>query len=139
MRISTDNIHCYLLPAIRWLHRFDLFEKPAMNAGVIYLSGSVYAHYSGFDELIQFMKIFDDGRAEQQTFALLADRLGDTWSLEEILVDTTDKHWPLMPNYLFSEKHFARHHVVTKHSWFWRDALFLILLKRKKQPRSAAV
>jgi hypothetical protein len=138
MRISTDIVHCYHIPAIRWLNRPDLLEKPAINAGVVYMSGPVYEEYTGFDEIMGFMKIFDEGPAEQMSFALLADRLGDTWSLEEIYLNITDTHWPLLPGYLFSGKAFARHHVATKHSWFWRDILLIVLFKRKKHRRPAA-
>jgi hypothetical protein len=139
MRISRDNTHCYHAPAIRWLGRQDLMEKPAINCGVVYLSGSVWQHYPGFEELLQFMKIFNEPFSEQTTFALLADRLGDTWTLDEIMLSTADIYWPLLPKYLSSGTRFARHHVATKHSWFWRDALYIALFKRKKHPRAAAV
>jgi hypothetical protein len=139
MRISHDNQHSYHLPALRWLNRGDLLEKPALNCGVVYLSGSVYEHYPGFEELIQFMKIFNEPFAEQTTFALLADRLGDTWTPEEIIATIDDIRWPLLPRYLFSGNQLARHHVATKKSWFWRDALFIALSKNKKQHRAAAV
>lgn len=139
MRISHDAMHSYHLPALRWLNRCDLLEKPALNCGVVYLSGSVYEHYPGFEELMQFMKIFNEPFSEQTTFALLADRLGDTWTPEEIITTTADIRWPLIPGYLFSGDQLARHHVATKKSWFWRDALFIVLSKNKKQHRAAAV
>jgi hypothetical protein len=139
MRISLDNQHSYHLPALRWLNRGDLLEKPAINCGVVYISGSVYEHYPGFEELMQFMKIFNEPFSEQTTFALLADRLGDTWTSEEIIVTIADIRWPLLPRYLFSGDQLARHHVATKKSWFWRDALFIALSKNKKQHRAAAV
>jgi hypothetical protein len=137
MRISRDNMHCYHPPAIRYLDRQDLMDKPAINCGIVYLSGSVYDNYPGFEQLMQFMRIFNEPFSEQTTFALLADQLGDTWSEEEIILSTADIHWPLIPRYLFSGTQLARHHVATKHSWFWRDALFIILLKRKKYPHPA--
>jgi len=84
------------------------------------------------------MRIFNEPFSEQTTFALLADRFGDTWTLEEIILTTKDVHWPLLPRYLFSGTQFARHHVATKHSWFWRDALFILFLKNKSRRRSAA-
>jgi hypothetical protein len=136
MRISRDNMHCYHLPAIRYLNREDLLEKPAINCGVIYLSGSVYDHYPDFEELTQFMRIFNEPFSEQTTFALLADKLGDTWTLEEIILSTKDIHWPLIPRYLFSGTQTARHHVATKRSWFWRDALFILLRKNKSRPHA---
>jgi len=139
MRISHDNKHSYHLPALRGLNRGDQLEKPALNCGVVYLSGSVYEHYPGFEELMQFMKIFNEPFAEQTTFALLADRFGDTWTPEEIIATIDDIRWPLLPSYLFSGDQLARHHVATKKSWFWRDALFIILSKNKKQRRAAAV
>jgi hypothetical protein len=139
MRISPDDVHCYHLPAIRWLNRSDLLEKPAINCGVVYLSGSVYDNYPGFEELMQFMRIFNEPFAEQTTFALLADRLGDTWTPEEIMINTADIHWPWVPRYLFSGSQIARHHVATKHSWFWRDALFILFSKHKPHRRAAAV
>jgi hypothetical protein len=138
MRISRDNTHCYHLPAIRHLHRQDLLEKPAINCGVVYLSGSVYDHYPNFEALMQFMRIFSEPFSEQTTFALLADQLGDTWTLDEIILTTKDIHWPLIPRYLFSGTQLARHHVATKHSWFWRDALFILLLKQHKTRRRPA-
>lgn len=138
MRISRDNMHCYHPPAIRFLHREDLMEKPAINCGVVYLSGSVYDHYPDFEELMQFMRIFNEPFSEQTTFALLADQLGDTWSLDEIILTTKDIHWPLIPRYLFSGIAIARHHVATKHSWFWRDALFIVFLKHKIRRRRTA-
>jgi len=138
MRISRDDQHCYHLPAIRFLNRLDLLEKPAINCGIVYLSGSVYDNYPGFEELMQFMRIFNEPFSEQTTFALLADRFGDTWTLEEIILTTKDIHWPLLPRYLFSGTQLARHHVATKHSWFWRDALFILFLKNKSRRRSAA-
>jgi hypothetical protein len=131
MRISRDDTHCYHPPAIRYLNREDLMEKPAINCGIVYLSGSVYDHYPGFEALMQFMRIFNEPFSEQTTFALLADRLGDTWSPDEIILTTKDLHWPLIPRYLFSGTQSARHHVATKHSWFWRDALFILLRKNK--------
>ena len=137
MRISRDNTHCYHLPAVRYLNREDLLEKPAINCGVVYLSGSVYDHYPDFEALMQFMRIFNEPFSEQTTFALLADRLGDTWTLDEIILTTRDLHWPLLPRYLFAGTQSARHHVATKHSWFWRDALF-ILLRKDKTPRHAS-
>lgn len=136
MRISRDDTHCYHLPAIRYLHREDLMKKPAVNCGVVYLSGSVYDHYPDFESLTQFMRIFNEPFSEQTTFALLADRLGDTWSPDEIILTTKDLHWPLIPRYLFAGNQAARHHVATKHSWFWRDALFIRL--RKTKPRRHA-
>jgi hypothetical protein len=138
MRISRDNVHCYHLPLLRWLDRQDLLDKPAMNAGLIYLSGSPYDHYKGFDQLMDFVKIFNEGPSEQATFALMADQLGDTWTLDEVIVDTNDLHWPLIPRYLFSGDQFARHHVLTKNSWFWRDALYILLFKRKTRRQTAA-
>jgi hypothetical protein len=136
MRMSTDNTHCYHLPAIRYLNRQDLLEKPAMNAGVVYIDGSVHDHYPDLEELLQFMRIFNEGPAEQLTFAMLTDRLGDNWTLDEIIVDTTDKYHLQLPRYLFSGTQLARHHVVTKHNWFWRDAL--IILWQKDKHRSHA-
>jgi hypothetical protein len=139
MRISRDNIHCYHPPAIRYLNRQDLMDKPAINCGVVYLSGSVYDNYPGFEELMQFMKIFNEPFSEQTTFALLADRFGDTWTLDEIILSTRDIHWPLLPRYLFSGSQIARHHVATKHSWFWRDALFITLNKSRRRHRATTV
>jgi hypothetical protein len=133
MRISRDNLHCYHPPAIRYLNRQDLMEKPAVNCGVVFLSGSVYDHYPDFEGLMRFMRIFNEPFAEQTTFALLADQLGDTWTPEEIILSTKDMHWPLIPRYLFSGTQLARHHVATKHSWFWRDALFILLQKNKRR------
>lgn len=135
MRISRDNAHHYHPPAIRYLNREDLLEKPAVNCGVVYLSGSVYDHYPDFESLMRFMRIFNEPFSEQTTFALLADRLGDTWSLDEIILTTKDMHWPLIPRYLFSGTRIARHHVATKHSWFWRDALFILLRKNTRHAR----
>lgn len=139
MRMSSDDVHCYHMPTIRYLNRQDMMEKPPLNAGMIFLSGSVYDCYPGFAEYMEYAKIFDEGRSEQMTFALLADRLGDTWSLDEIYLTQKDKYWPLLPNYLFSGKAFARHHVVTKNSWFWRDILLIVLFKRKKHAPITAV
>jgi hypothetical protein len=133
--ISRDNAHHYHPPAIRYLNREDLMEKPAINCGVVYLSGSVYDHYPDFEGLMQFMRIFNEPFSEQTTFALLADRLGDTWTLDEIILSTTDLHWPLIPRYLFKGTQLARHHVATKHSWFWRDALFILLRKNNRHAR----
>src|SRR5580658_3951551 len=138
MRISRDNAHHYHPPAIRFLNRQDLMEKPAVNFGVVYLSGSRYDHYPNFEALMEFMRIFNEPFSEQTPFALLADRLGDTWSLDEIILTTKDLHWPLIPRYLFSGTQLARHHVATKHSWFWRDALFILLQKHKTRPHPAA-
>jgi len=70
---------------------------------------------------------------------MIADKLGDRWTLDEILLTTGDVHWPIIPKYLFSGNHFARHHVVTKHSWFWRDALYILLFKKPHARRRAAV
>lgn len=131
IRMALDNMHCYHLPAIRYLNRHDLLEKPPMNAGVVYLDGSVHDHYPNFEELLQFMRIFNEGPAEQMTFAMLADRLGDNWTLDEIILNTSDKYWPVLPRYPFSGTQLARHHVATKHNWFWRDALIICLQKNK--------
>ena len=133
MRISRDSSHHYHPPAIRYLNRQDLMEKPAINCGVFYLSGSIYDHYPNFEELLEFMRIFNEPFAEQTTFALIADRFGDTWTTEEIIIRTNDVHWPLLPRYLFSGNQLARHHVATKHSWFWRDALVIRLQKNKRR------
>ncbi|MHA4809790.1 hypothetical protein ACX0G9_16875 [Flavitalea flava] len=131
MRISMDNEHCYHMPILRYLDRLNLLDKPPINSGIIYLSGSPYDHYKDFDQLMDMVKIFHEGFAEQTTFALMADRLGDTWTLDEVIISTRDLYWPLIPAYLSSGKQFARHHVMTKHSWFWRDALYLLLFKGK--------
>jgi hypothetical protein len=137
MRISLDNMHCYHLPAIRYLNRQDMLEKPPMNAGLVYLAGSVYDHYPDFEELLRFMRIFNEGPAEQLTFAMMADRLGDTWTPEEIILSTKDVYWPLLPRYPFSGTQMARHHVATKHNWFWRDALIILWRKNKTRHRAA--
>lgn len=136
MRMSLDNVHSYHMPAIRYLDRMDLLEKPAMNAGILYLAGSPYDHYPGFEELLQFMRIFNEGEAEQMTFAILADYFGDHWTLDEIIVSTKDKYWPFIARYPFSGTQLARHHVATKHNWFWRDAL-IILWQNNKHRRNA--
>ncbi|HLI92650.1 MAG TPA: hypothetical protein VKU83_03545, partial [Puia sp.] len=65
MRISRDHEHCYHLPAIRYLNREDLLAKPAINCGVVYLSGSVYDNYPGFESLMEFMRIFSEPFSEQ--------------------------------------------------------------------------
>src|SRR5262249_5678536 len=116
MRMSTDDVHCYHLPAIRYLNRQDMLEKPPMNAGVVYVDGSVHDNYPNLEELLQFMRIFNEGPAEQMTFAMLTDRLGDNWTLEEIIINTKDKYWPPLPRYPFSGTQMARHHVATKHN-----------------------
>jgi hypothetical protein len=139
MRMSSDDVHCYHMPTIRYLNRPDMLDKPPLNAGMIFLSGSVYDCYPGFAEYMEYAKIFDEGRSEQMTFALLADRLGDSWSLDEVYLSQNDMYWPLLPDYLFSGKAFARHHVVTKNSWFWRDILLIVLFKRKKHAPITAV
>jgi hypothetical protein len=131
-RMSTDNAHFYHLPVIRYFNRQDMLEKTPLNSGVVYISGSVYDHYPEFKELIGFVKIFDEPFAEQTTFALIGEKLGDRWNANEIILTTKDLHWPLIPKYFFSGDHFARHHVMTKHSWFWRDALYILLFKRPK-------
>lgn len=138
MRMSQDNKHYYHMPVIRYFNRQDMLDKPPLNAGLIYLSGSPYDHYKNFAELIDFVKIFHKGISEQLVFALMADQLGDSWTPDQVIVNTRDLHWPLLPSYLFSGRQFARHHVLTKHSWFWRDALYILLFKRKKRRRTAA-
>jgi hypothetical protein len=138
MRMSRDNTHCYHMPLIRYLNRHDMLEKPAWNAGLIYLSGSPYDHYKDFGQLMDFVKIFNEGHSEQLTFALMADRLGDSWTLDEVIINTRDLHWPLIPRYYFSGSQFARHHVLTKNSWFWRDALYILLFKGKTRRQPAA-
>ena len=141
MRISRDNMHCYHPPAIRYLNREDLLDKPAINCGVVYLAGSVYDNYPEFEAIMEFMRIFSEPFAEQTTFAILADRFGDTWTPQQIILSTKDIHWPLLPRYLFSGTQLARHHVATKHSWFWRDALVIRLShhKSRRAPTHAAV
>ncbi len=131
IRMSLDNTHCYHLPAIRYLNRHDLLEKPPMNAGVVYMDGSAHDHFPQLEELLEFMRIFHEGPAEQMTFAILTDRFGDNWTLDEIIVDTKDKFWPALPRYPFSGTQLARHHVATKHNWFWRDALIILWQKNK--------
>jgi hypothetical protein len=131
MRISQDNIHTYYMPLLRWLNRHDMLDKPALNAGLIFLSGTPYDNYKNFGQLIDIAQFFNEGSAEQLVFALIADQLGDTWTPEEIIVNIRDLHWPLIPSYFFSGNHFARHHVLTKNSWFWRDALYILLFKKK--------
>jgi len=133
VRISTDNIHSYHMPLLRYLKRLDMMEKSPVNSGMIYLSGSVYDHYQEFGQMMDFIKFFNEPFAEQTTFALIADHLGDKWTLNDVLLTIDDLHWPLIPRYYFSGSHFARHHVMTKHSWFWRDALYVILFKKKKR------
>ena len=137
MRISEDNVHTYSQTLLRQLNRLDLMEKKPMNAGLIFLSGTPYQFYTGFSELIDQASTHREGPAEQLVFSLIAERLGDYWTLDEVIVDTTDIYWPLIPRYIFSGNAFARHHVLTKHSWFWRDALFLYIFKKKFARRSA--
>ena len=138
-RMSGDNTHSYHPPSLRYFKRQDLLEKPALNAGVMYMSGSIYRHYPELENAMGFFKLFEDPFSEQTAFALIADRLGDSWTLDEILLSTKDIHWPLIPRYFFSGDHFARHHVATKNSWFWRDALYILLCKKPNTRRSSAV
>jgi hypothetical protein len=139
-RMSTDNVHCYYLPLIRYFKQQYLLEKPPYNAGLMYMSGSVLDHYPGFDEYMALFKLFEEEAfPEQNAFAMIADKLGDRWSLDEIILTVKDVHWPIIPRYLFSGTQFARHHVVTKKSWFWRDALFILLFKKPTVRKRAAV
>jgi hypothetical protein len=138
-RMSSDNMHCYHMPIIRYFGKQDMLERGPLNSGVMYMSGSVYDHYQGFEELMAFCKLFDEPFPEQTTFALLADKLGDRWSLDEIILTIKDLRWPLIPGYFFSGNQFARHHVMTKKSWFWRDALYILLFKRSAARRRPVV
>jgi len=142
LRMSQDNVLSYPTQLLDALGRQDMMQKPAMNAGLLFISGSPYDHYPQFEQLIDQVKNYcverseERGFSEQMVFALLTDRLGDTWSPEEVIINTRDLYWPLIPSYLFSGHQFARHHVLTKHSWFWRDALFIILSKKKNSRQS---
>jgi hypothetical protein len=139
-RMATDNSHCYTMSLVRYFQRQDLIEKPPFNAGVLYMSGSLLDHYPDYEDMMAMFKLFvEDLFPEQLAFALIADKLGDRWSLDEIILDTRDIHWPWIPQYFFSGNHFARHHVLTKKSWFWRDALFIVLFKKNKARERAAV
>lgn len=140
-RMATDTAHYYPMPLVRYFQRQDLLEKAAYNAGVMYMSGSLLDHYPGYEENIMAMfKLFaEDTFPEQLAFALIADKLGDRWSLDEIILTLDDVRWPLIPKYFFSNGHFARHHVLTKKTWFWRDALYILLFKKNKARRRAAV
>jgi hypothetical protein len=138
MRISEDNVPTYSETLISQLDRWDIMTKKPMNAGLIFLSGSPYQSYDGFAPLIDLASTHEEGPSEQLVFSLIAERLGDCWTLDEVIVDTTDLHWPLIPPYFFSGHAFARHHVLTKRSWFWRDALFLYFFRRKFVRKSVA-
>lgn len=138
-RMSSDNMHCYHMPIIRYFQRQDMLEKRPLNSGVMYMSGSLFDHWPEFDEVMAFCKLFDDPFPEQTSFALIADRLGDRWSLDEIILTIKDLRWPLIPRYFFSNGHFARHHVMTKKSWFWRDALYILLFKRSAARRRPVI
>jgi hypothetical protein len=135
MRMSADNVHCYSHSLIKELKAERLFDKKPLNAGVMYISGSVFENFKGFERIAEALPSYSEFVSEQTTFALIAEELGDTWSLEDIMVSTEDIHWPIIPGYFFQNKNFfARHHVLTKNSWFWRDALYLVLFKRKQNP-----
>jgi len=139
-RMSTDNTHCYHMPTIRYFGRQDLLEKPPFNAGVLYMSGSLVDHYPELEDQMAFFKLFaEDTFPEQIAFAFFADKLGDRWTLDEIILTIEDLRWPLIPRYFFSGNHFARHHVLTKKSWFWRDALYILLFKKNNARRRTVV
>ncbi len=139
-RMSSDNAHYYHMPTIRYFGRQDMLEKGPLNSGVLYMYGSVYDHHPGFDEELAFLKLFaEDNFPEQMAFALIADKLGDRWTRDEIILTIEDLRWPLIPKYFFSGHHFARHHVLTKKTWFWRDALYILLFKKNNARRRASV
>jgi len=138
-RMSSDNAHCYHMPVIRYFQRQDMLEKGPLNSGVMYMAGSLFDHYPEFEEVMAFCKLFEEPFPEQTSFALIADKLGDRWNLDEIILTIKDLRWPLIPGYFFSGNHFARHHVMTKKSWFWRDALYVLLFKRSAARRRPVV
>ena len=133
-RMSTDNAHTYSKPFIETLDVQYIYSEKPLNAGVIFISGSVYDKPGFFERIAAELQYAKVGVAEQTAFALMAIEMGDRWTLENIMVNTKDIHWPVIPRYFYHyyDQFFARHHVLTKNSWFWRDALYLFLFKRKK-------
>jgi len=139
MRMASDNLTCYSADLLKGMKREDMFTRRSLNSGVIYMSGSAAAAIGDFDKLTELLLTDNNFFAEQTAFALIADQAGDWWSLQDIILTTGDKHWPIFPGYFFrNKKNFARHHVVTKNSWFWRDALYIILFNRKKNAEGHA-
>lgn len=140
-RMSADDAPHYNMTLLNALNRHDILTKKPLNAGVIFVSGSVYDHAGIFEqidkEILPAAKI--EIFAEQTTLSILTQEFGDSWSLDEIFLSTEDKHWPFIPGYFFQRREplFARHHVVTKNSWFWRDALYLFLFKRGVQNKQS--
>lgn len=127
MRMASDDLHCYSDPMIKFFSKEKLLARGPLNAGVLYVNGSMYEKYPGFDKVVEFLRDRYDNRTEQTTFAMLADATGDSWSLDDIILTTEDRYWPFIPSYYKSTRHFARHHVMTKKWWFWRDAIYVVL------------
>ena len=134
-RMSTDNAHTYSKTLITGLKAESLLSEEPLNAGVIFISGSVYDHPGFFERITDVLQYAKEGVAEQTAFALASIEYGDRWTLENIIISTEDIHWPFIPRYFYHyyEPLFARHHVLTKNSWFWRDALYLFLFRKKKK------
>jgi hypothetical protein len=132
IRMASDDVHCYSEPMIKFFKKEHLMAKGPLNAGVIYVNGSMYEKYEDFEKVVEYLSLHFDNRTEQTTFAMLANEIGDSWSLNDILLTTEDKYWPIIPPYFGKDKNqFARHHVLTKRWWFWRDAIYVILSKKK--------
>jgi hypothetical protein len=130
--MASDDVHCYSEPMIKFFKKEHLMAKGPLNAGVIYVNGSMYEKYEDFEKVVEYLSLHFDNRTEQTTFAMLANEIGDSWSLNDILLTTEDKYWPIIPPYFGKDKNqFARHHVLTKRWWFWRDAIYVILSKKK--------
>jgi len=127
IRMASDDLHCYSEPMIRHFKTDDLLKKNPLNAGVIYVNGSMFSRYRDFDKVTQYLSEHYDNRTEQTTFAMLANEIGDTWSLNDILLTTEDTYRPFPTYYGKDKKHFARHHVSTKKWWFWRDAIYVVM------------
>jgi hypothetical protein len=138
-RMSSDNLHYYNIPFLQAMNEEELMVNNPLNAGVIFISGSLFDH-SEFSERMEDVLSRAKGHFLDQTaFAMIAKHYGDTWTLDDIMVSIEDIHWPIIPKYFWHKYDtlFARHHVLTKNSWFWRDALYLFLTRRSnknKQP-----
>jgi hypothetical protein len=113
----------------------DLQCCPPMNCGLVFIQGDLL---SGCAQS-EFLNTFLDASAEatvnfteQTFFALAAKRLGyEPWPADQIALFTTDKYWPVWPNYY---PHFrgwiARHYVGPVRPLFWRDAVALEVVRR---------
>lgn len=129
IKMSQDIEHCYSENMLKELEETELLGNKPLNAGVIYLDGD-FSIFKKWEKLCDYLMNKADNRTEQTSFAVLTNNFGDSFRVNEILVQVNDLN-TIIPTKINYQDICARHYVNTKAWLFWRDFLLLIVFKIK--------